>query len=45
MLYLDSPSTAGYSVCEDECIYNDEKVVNETLTVMVEFYKKFPEIA
>ena len=45
MLYLDSPSTVGFSICEDECIYNDEKVVSETLDVMMQFYEKFGEIA
>ena len=45
MLYLDSPSTTGYSVCKDECIYNDEMVVMETVDVMTQFYEKFAEIA
>ena len=44
MLYLDSPSTAGFSICSEDCIYSDDMVVSETLDVMMQFYAKFPEI-
>lgn len=44
MLWLDAPSTVGFSQCASGCGFNDEKTASETLAAMKAFYAKFPEL-
>lgn len=45
VLYIESPAGVGFSYCGNvaDCTFNDETSAQDNLTVVLEFFKKFPE--
>jgi carboxypeptidase C (cathepsin A) len=45
VLYIEQPAGVGFSYCEGEadCSFTDESSAADNLTVVLEWYKKFPE--
>lgn len=45
VLYIEQPAGVGFSYCsgKKDCTFNDESSAKDNLTVVLEWYKKFPE--
>lgn len=45
MLYIEQPAGVGYSYCgnKKDCAFDDDKSGKDNLTVVLEWFKKFPE--
>ena len=45
VLYIEQPAGVGFSYCSGtkDCTFNDESSAKDNLTVVLEWYKKFPE--
>ena len=45
VLYIEQPAGVGFSYCKGakDCTFNDETSAKDNLTVVLEWYNKFPE--
>ena len=45
LLYIEMPAGVGYSYCEGikDCAFDDDKTATDNLTVVLEWFEKFPE--
>jgi carboxypeptidase C (cathepsin A) len=45
LLYIEQPAGVGYSYCNStkDCAFDDEKSGNDNLTVVLEWFKRFPQ--
>ena len=45
MLWIDAPSTVGFSQCKTNCNFDDDAMATETLSAIKLWYSaKFPEL-